>query len=277
MQISGIGTTGYLDKSDFFTHLNYARRMAMICHGMNITTNTNHRNVERVVVNKDMVRFAKLSELTARSIESDVDYIKEDIEYSSICAPWFPVKCYYRLYYLESILLFLKGNDCGFKSSGHHKVRSVLNAELRSRTIKYNTMTDHLGVLEIHECINFTGGRSASIKKDFWKQDDATRSLLKLLARYKFESWKVDKKLRTAEGQKQKNHFNLQNISVFDYAYQMRLKANYKDLNFLDPERISPKESRQFVGAYNIFYSNYSTALVDSIRQICPDLGEVAL
>lgn len=270
-------TTEYLDKSDFHTHLNYVRRMAKICHTMSITTNTKTGDREEASLSKEVIRFAKLSELTARSIKSDVEYIEEDVEYSSICAPWFPVKCYYRLYYLESILLFLRGNDCGFKNSGHHTVRSVINAELRSRTVRYNTTTDYLGVLEIYECINFRGNRSASIKKDFWQQDNATRSLLKLLARYKFESWKMDKNLHTAEGQRQKSTFNRQNISVFDYAYQMRLKANYKDLNFLDSNRISHSESKQFVDAYNMFYLSYSSALIDSIKSICPELESVVL
>lgn len=273
MNITSAEKTGYLDKSDFRTHLNYARRMALVCRGMTIAMNIRRPKSSLIEqYEHDVRRFAKLSELTSKSIESDWRYCEEDVAYSSICAPWIPVKCYYRLYYLEAIMLLLKGYDSGFKIDGHHKVRSILNAELRSKTIKYTTATDYLGVFEIHSCMNFKlKERSANIKNDFWRDEASTKAVLKLLARYKFENWKRDKNLRTREGQRIRQNFIVQDVSVFDYAYQMRLKANYKDLNFLDPDRISAEEAYSFVQAYQIFYLDYSKSLIEAIKRLYPE------
>lgn len=274
MQINDIQKISYLEKSDFHTHLNYARRMAVICKGMSITTNIEQRRVAQHIAQfqKEIERFARLSEMTAKSIASDWQYSKEDIAYSSICAPWIPVKCYYRIYYLEAIFLCLKGHDNGYRTDGHHKVRSVLNAELFSGTIKYNTPLNSLGVLEINECMNFPSiSRHANIRKDFWKEEACTKAMLRLLARYMFENWKRDKNLYTLEGKAQRDSFLVRYISIFDYAYQMRLKANYKDMNFLDPDKISPDDAHAFIKSYLIFYLEYSKALINIISHLYPE------
>lgn len=272
MKFDSLDKVAYVDRSDFRTHLNYAKRMAVICRHMTITTNISLPDpvfIERF--GEDVKRFGKLSALTAKSIDTDRQSCQESTEFSLICAPWLPVKCYYRLYYLEAILLLMKGYDAGFRSDGHHKVRSILNAELRSRTIKYNTQVDYLGVFELHDCYNFTlPSQSLNIKNGFWRDELSTKSILKLIARYKFESWKKDKNLRTADGKRLRGSFMVQNMSLFDYPYQMRLKANYKDLNFLDPDRVSAREAYDFIQAYYIFYSEYSKALASAIKVLYP-------
>ena len=63
----------------------------------------------------EIERFRNLYDLTQKSIKKDIELSRGDSAFAVIATPWFRVKCYYALYYLESILVHLiDGSSSGF-------------------------------------------------------------------------------------------------------------------------------------------------------------------
>ena len=105
------------DTSTFKTHLNYVKCMDELFIDCTITIDVQTTNQLDA---KKIAKFQKLADITQKSIDNEVNSIAQEAEYAHVVAPWLPVKCYYRLYYLESIFLFLlSGNEAVFKQGSY--------------------------------------------------------------------------------------------------------------------------------------------------------------
>src|SRR5687768_11723957 len=112
----------YPELKSFRTHSNYVKCLGNLLKSSSLKViKTDQIKSIRCIEQK---KFFNLYKLTNASIKKDIELIKKDKSFSFIAAPWFPVKCYYALYYLESIFISLIDESMsGFSKGGHGGVR----------------------------------------------------------------------------------------------------------------------------------------------------------
>jgi hypothetical protein len=221
--------------------------------------------------NTDITRVKKLDTVTRKSIRKDIELAREDPAFAVIAAPWFPVKCYYSLYYLESILVHLiDGNVSGFGKGGHGGVRKRI----------YNLVSTgamSLGVLELDRVYTLTeikafppisSGQNA--RHDYWTKSQCPNSVAKKLLDYKLHDAKLGNKwnLRTRRDREEQKQFILNGkLMLLDFFYWYRIKANYRDLDYIDFENgITEAEVLEYIEAYYYAYTHYRAQLLKRIN-----------
>lgn len=256
------------ETSTFKTHLNYIKCLDKLFDNCELTINI---MASGKLDPKKLIKFQKLAEITQRSIDNEVSYMIQEPEYSQVVAPWLPVKCYYRLYYLESIFLYLlNGNEAVFKQGGHSAVRSGLHDALKGISITFKNI-DLDSVIPIIDAINYKGTSGANVRNDFHESDECIKSIRKKISQYKEHNFKDRKTAKnywmTSKGRQERKEFLTKNlITIIDYFYWMRIKANYKDVDFLDFEIISTSETKEYASYYVSAADKYAHALNKAIE-----------
>lgn len=253
------------------THLNYVKRLALVAETLTIKlSGTNDGKLKQVY---GLQKFIKLADITKKSIDSDISFCQEEKEYARICAPWLPVKCYYRIYYLESSLLYLiNGDISGFKSSGaHSRTGKQINAHIKSGKLIVESSERIPGVTSVDKCLSFTIKSGENTQNSYWQNDKCIDSVMTKIAKYKLENWASTQgfnDFRTKTRREARADFlTREEISLFDYFYQMRLKANYKDVDFLSLEAADSQDVYEYVINFHKFYEAYARCLSLLIKQ----------
>lgn len=257
------------ETSTFKTHLNYIKCVDLLFAnssiGINITTTGK-------LANPRMDSFVKLARFTKSSIKNDLSFIDQDNEYAQVVAPWIPVKCYYQLYYLESMFLFLlDGNVSGFSASGgHSKVREGMKRAIKDGKMRFST--DKLNELYIaRDALAFKASSGNNVQKDYYKTDNCIGSVVKKITSYKEKDWKERNKIdnfRTKVNKDRRNIFLDKEVVLQDFFYWMRIKANYKDVDFLDFDNINPSDAAHYIRSYVSATDSYARALTTAILQM---------
>jgi hypothetical protein len=227
--------------STFKTHLNYIKCVDSQFDDCEITINV---RTDVRLDNKKISKFESLARITLQGIGNEASLITQQMEYAQVVAPWIPVKCYYRLYYLESILLFLlSGEEAVFKQGGHTSVRRNLQINLKSNAISFGN-AELNRVVSIGSATQYKGTAGANVRSGYHQSTDCVKAVRKKLSQYKEHNFKESKTAKnywkTKKGHQEREEFvSKEAIALADYFYWMRIKANYKDIDFLDFDNIS--------------------------------------
>jgi hypothetical protein len=123
-------------KASFRTHLNYIKCLERLFASSTLSVSRTGTFTKRDV---EITRFQKLYKVTLKSIKKDIELAREDSAFAVIAAPWFPVKCYYSLYYLESVLThLLDGSVQGFGKGGHAGIRKKIYSLVDTGAIEFS-------------------------------------------------------------------------------------------------------------------------------------------
>lgn len=250
-------------QSMFATHNNYVRCLAKHVKGLTISTPL---NPSRTLPASKLEQFAKLSEMTHTSIRDEVAACFDVMEYTQVVAPWVPVKCYYRLYYLEAMMLYLlNGSEVGFSHGGHAGVRRNIKALVDNGQLTFSN-TDFSQQETIGSALTHTIISGSNLSSTFFQTDECTRSLRKKLAQYAEHDFKEKegiKDYRLRINRNKRNDFYANKyINLTDFFYWMRIKANYKDIDYLDfANDISPSNAYMYVMRYASAQESYAYAI----------------
>lgn len=254
---------------DFITHMNYAYCMNGMAHGVaiNVPLNSN-ASIDLIKCRK----FIKLAKINRFLINSEIKACKIDADYAEIMAPWVAAKTYYRLYYLEAVLINLSlGYDQVFKNGGHAFTRKVMTGFCKSGYV-----TSKLKNLEVVVSLEDANKHKikigSNISKSYYCTDECIKSVRSKIADYIEEQWKSNEgiqkystqALRTKRDQFKASH----DICMIDFFYQMRLKANYKDLEYLNFDLLTPEQLREYVTIYTSAAEKYAKALSVAIADL---------
>lgn len=270
VMVNLLGIFAYSENKIFKTHLNYIKCLDKHLDNFSITLNA---VTKEKLSHPKIVKFLKLSQFTQTSIDNEVSILATLPEYSQVVAPWIPVKCYYRLYYLESIFLFLAtGSETGFSHGGHTGVRDNIQALVSIGSLEYNSPRINV-VSPLGEALKYKTKSGSNLSPDYYKMDECVDSMLKKIGVYKEHDFKEKNKIKNYFKKKDKilrdNFFNKKSISPLDYFYWMRIKANYKDIDFLDFDNdISSTDAVEFVRHYVSASDKYASALNQAIESI---------
>ncbi len=257
----------------FKTHLNYIKCMARLTDGLAINTNIVANSVLDTAI---FAKFEKLSEITKISINGEKDACDREKAYAQVASPWIPVKCYYRLYYLESVFLYLLNNSrVGFSKGGHTKVRKSIKDHLKNQEISFSGTysTDLATIIDWGTASNFVARVGSTISANYHSTTACSDSVRKKLAEYIEIDWKQDNHIsnyRTLAARVKKASELMPNeFSLIDYFYWMRIKANYRDVDFLDFENnVNEADAYEYLTYYIKAADQYAIALVAVISQI---------
>lgn len=257
-------------RASFETHLNYVKRLAHLLASSQLTVNGAQRPQLRQA---DIVRFKRLYTLTNKSIRKDMELAREDSGFAVIAAPWFPVKCYYALYYLESLLCHMHdGCAVGFSKGGHTGIRRKIAQNINQGLMVFsdtslNTPNTLESVLLIPA---IAPGRNT--RTTFWSEDECTGCVLKKLTEYKIHDAKVSRKwnlLRPAHRAEKAEFISREQIALLDFFYWYRIKANYKDFDYIDFENgITEQEVLDYLENYYRAYFSYKNLLIENINRL---------
>ncbi len=264
-----------LDSStaSFRTHLNYIKCLERVLSGC--TLSVAPRGTFQVQT-AEVKRFIRLYKLTVKSISKDFELAQEDVAIALIIAPWFPVKCYYALYYLESILLHLTdGGMHGYGKGGHSKVRTMIKKHITSGAIVFSSLEIN-NVYPLHQIeILQTTASGGTTTFSYWETSQCVNSIVKKLFEYKLHNAKMTNgwDFRTRLGRSNRDiYLQRETLGLLDFFYWYRIKANYRDLDYIDFENgVSEQEVFEYLEAYYEAFKAYSNLLggeINRLRQV---------
>lgn len=257
----------------FRTHWNYIKCLNKLF--TNLRINVNIKTTSYIDPGPTR-RFERLSQITHLSIQSELNACSQEVAYASVIAPWIPVKCYYRLYYLESIFLyFLCSNRSGFRVGGHNRIRESLLEQLELGNINFvSRSTAELSEINTWESANiFSTSPGSNIGVEYYMYPDCHKSIKKKVAEYIKVDW-MDKnhlnnfKTLRARSLRDKD-LKLKKFILADYFYWMRIKANYRDVDFLDFEHdVKATDSYEYIKEFVGTSEKYAGSLQRVIASI---------
>ncbi len=262
------------DTSEMFrTHWNYIKCINYLLTDLEIEINIGTRSQ---LDPSRIIKFSRLAELTKVSIQSEIQASGQVSDYASVVAPWIPVKCYYRLYYLEAIFLYLlTGEPSGFQNGGHTKVRKSLIRKIENNEFTlvngFDSLLSEISVWEFATQFRATSG--ANIGFDYFLNPDCHKSIRKKIAEYIRIGWMQQERLSSFRTLRARNlrdsNLHPKKFLIFDYFYWMRIKANYRDIDFLDFENdVRPVDSFEYIKEYVEATEKYANALINASERI---------
>lgn len=251
---------------NYATHYNYAKCMIGMMHGLQINVPVD--KAAKIDLN-EVRRFMTLARLTRRSIVGEVTSCHSEEDYAQIVAPWIAVKCYYRIYYLESVLIHLSSGTLEvFRSGGHRYVRKTIKGYCKSGHIKSNLKHAEV-VVKASPALAHKITTGANLAANYYLSEDCVKSVRRKIAEYGLAHWKKHQThknyMSTAAKTDLAAYLARTELSLFDYFYQMRLKANYRDADFLNFDVITSRDGVEFIDILRAATDKYCNALVAAI------------
>lgn len=256
---------------DFLTHLHYVQFIQQTSKGLSLSFNQKLKK-RLCRVNKNFDKKITLIRLTLENIKQEYETILKEPEFAQVCVSWISVKSYYLLFNLLMILRYLITMDdnsfiCGHKQLLREFIGYLERNEIVFSEEKLNRVYSgsKLLVLKIKP--------GANIKGLNFDPEERCMQLLKKLLSYKEEDYKREEKIKTLRKKNDRNKINnfrqKTKVNLFAFFYWYRIKANYRDLEFLN------KEIKAY--EFNLFYSEYfklTTNFYNAFRNL---INEIAL
>ncbi len=215
----------------------------------------------------------KLIRLTVESLRGEKTIIDTNDDFAELCVPWISVKSYYILFNQLLILEYLITANSGALFSGHKQMLHSFKRYLRNGDLEFNVPDFNV----LHACqtiarLRLQSGANVRIgSANFRELHDF---LLKKLVGYKLEDYKRENKIknfRTKKARLQKADFlNKGDVALSEFFYWYRIKANYRDMEFVD----TAIEDHQFADYYTNYY-NITRTFYRCFKDLINDLSRI--
>ncbi len=258
-----------LNRPDFSTHLKYISLLAKLARGVSISSTSNALlTPTELPAIRDKVR---LIELTKKSIDDECGIVQMDEEYSTAAVLWLPIKSYYLAYHLLCVIDCLMTGKTSQLRAKHvdcvkHFTGLLSSGSLQFSQPLFNQVFDK-------SILNFRSTSGANLRGN--TEDDVVYKLImKKVANEKIASWKLSHgitEVRTIRNRQRVESFKQSlTVSIFDFFYQMRLRLNYSNFDFIDNMPASQTKAYftlYFLTASHFFncFSNFKNKLITDI------------
>ncbi len=267
-----------LTPPDFQTHLNYVLFMEKFSNGLNIKLNIDI-DINTKFKKTSLSKKLKFIKMIKENLEDEYKKSMQEVEFAKICSMWIPVKSYYLIFNQLLVLCSLINNN--EKNLNYSHKKSIVDfREMIKKGIVFSNKEEFNKIYSCLKATNFKTKIGDNLREDV-EEGLRIKGILKKLCSYKFESYCRERKIESFRSKKDKEKkklfFDNTEISLFEFFYWYRIKANYKDLSFLDQEIYSEKIS-QFYKSYYSLTMNFYNALKDLINDISKKrLGETII
>jgi len=238
---------------DYKTHYVYIKCLSGLINDCSLICNSRINNKKLPFLNKK----GNLIKLTKKSLKDEYKIVCEDDEYSYACTSWLPVKTYYLLFnQFLTIEYIIKGEENIFNIS-HTNCLKNFTDKLKEKEIEFsNTLLNYVFDKSILNYRSKIPGANLSFDTD---PKVLYRLIMKKVADYKLKDWKRKKNIKNfcsrKNKQRKQNFLDGLRVSIFDFFYCMRIRANYKDFDFID--NVSFNETASYFKEYYDFSLNF--------------------
>jgi len=251
---------------DFMTHLNYVSCSNSITEGLSVDCNVNLK--QKVSESKNLAKKLNLIKLTWDSLNKEFEIILKNPDYAELCVPWVAVKAYYLLFNLLLIIKYLLTSSESSFISSHDRILKDMKEFIKKGDLCFNKSLVN-NIYKAMEVQNFKFKSGDNIRTSTVDLEIRFQQILKKLLMYKIEDFQRKNNIKTFRKKKDKEAKNdfLKNsdINICEFFYWYRIKANYRDLEFLDKD-ISSDQFMDFYKKYFELTGNFYKAFSELIN-----------
>lgn len=242
------------DRIDFETHLKYVTRLAELSSGLHIECNLQTCLNKRRLI--DLDNKSKLISLTAKSIKNEYDIVQFDKEYSTASVLWLPIKTYYLIYHTLCVINYMLTGNPEMLNEKHSRcvdgfTKMLGNGSLLFSQPFFNQVFDF-------NIFNFREVSGEHLRADA-SDDLIYKLILKKIAGEKIDNFKIVNSIPDVRSRKNRDRVekfkNSLTVSIFDFFYLMRLRLNYRNINFID--NIPSKDTKIYFEKYYKTAANF--------------------
>jgi hypothetical protein len=212
-------------------------------------------------------RKKNLISLTYKSLREEFEIVQNDADYSQACTSWLPVKAYYLLFYAMMTVDYLIELKPEAFEIAHEKCVGRFTELLRDQRIRFSE--PKLNEIFYRLILDHREASGANLRLHA-AGDQFFKLAMKKAARYKFEEWKRRKKIRSFKGRanqlEKEKYLRDFKLSIFEFPYYMRLRANYRDFSFI--EGATAAETAEYFRQYYQFARNLFLAFCHLKNQL---------
>ncbi|OQY68706.1 hypothetical protein B6D29_00415 [Microgenomates bacterium UTCPR1] len=235
-----------LEHPAFVTHANYLKYMSNQSLRLELTCELNI--TKRISQDKRVAQKVKLIELTLENLRGEKNNIDKYPDYAVICVSWIPVKSYYLFFNLLLLIQYLKSaRDTDLTITHSGLVESFRNS-LECGEFKFNNK-NYNSIHSVADTWSWTIPKSENVKRRTADENLRFKQIIKKLVLYKTDDFKRYKKIRRLAG-KTKLEFSQKKVNLCEFLYWYRIKANYRDMEFID----NGVDVEEFVSFYTDYY-----------------------
>ena len=263
---------------DFRTHMNYVSCLNKISKDLSISLLLNIKT-KSDYDSKKLKKKLDLIKLIKKSLDEEYKFTIKNEEFAEIGSTWIAVKSYYLIFNMCLIVCFLINDEEKNLNLGHKNVLNNIKKLIKEKKIIFNKKEFN----EFHICkeaLKFRLSKNESLRLDL-EDNKRISSILKKIAEYKLENFKREENIenfRFKINQNKRNDFiKKEETNLYEFFYCYRIKANYRDLDFLNQE-IHQENFFDFYKNYYELTMNFYEAfkgLINNISKI--RLGEKIL
>lgn len=237
------------------THLNYIQCLCKLMQGATLeyTGSLKLGEIPHIGEKKNLIV------LTEKSLSDEYEIVKIDQDYSYASTSWLPIKSYYLIFnILLTVEYLFKLQKDAFHSS-HTSCVEEFTRKLKTKEIKFSESI--LNQVFDHSILTHTVKSGANLS-GLTTQPDMYKMAIRKIARYKIEEWKQKNHInlrKKLHKEKFEHHLKSFNVSIFDFAYHMRIRSNYRDFAFIDG--VTTDDTAQYFKFYYYFTIYFKDAL----------------
>jgi hypothetical protein len=240
------------------THLNYIKCISELLDGvtLNYSFSINKGLLPDLDIKKNLIS------LTKKSLNDENKIVQIDRDFSYASTTWLPVKSYYLIFnILLTIEYILKIQKTIFRLS-HTSCIEEFTRKLKTGEIKFSNPILNQVFDQNILIYKVTSGANLSSRTG---QTDMYKMAIRKIAKYKLDDWKAKNKidLRSKAHKLQcKKYLQSFNVSIFDFAYLMRIRSNYRDFAFID--NVTTLETAKYFD----YFFKYTVFLVKALENM---------
>lgn len=248
----------------FITHLNYLKCVNRLSSGLSVSTvdPTDVLNFLSPLAEKKKV----LANLTKNNLDSELAQIRNLMDYAQICISWIPVKSYYLFFNLIIVLIYLQTGEVNWLTAGHIDVQRKLKELIRNGEITFSAASFNT-IYSSNRIVSWAIPSGNNVTTVNFNYDLLEKQVIRKMLFYSQEEYKRMRDISRLSGQKKQNFMNSTTINLSDFFYWYRIKANYRDMEFIN-SNVGTTDFYTFYTEYYALTVNFYDALTSEINKL---------
>jgi hypothetical protein len=247
------------DRFDFETHLKYVSVLAKLARGLSVST-----TAVPVLSAVDLPKIKdkmRLIELTKQSVKDEHTIVQIDKDYSTAAVLWLPIKSYYLAYHLLCVIDYIITGKTALLRAKHWECVEHFTKMLADGSLQFSEPI--LNQVFDKSILNFKTAPGEILRKNV-PDDVVYKAIMRKVANEKIIGFKLSKGIthtRSAVNRKEVEKYKqTMTVSIFDFFYQMRLRLNYRNFDFVD--NVPASQTKAYFDGYftaaGYFFSCFS-------------------
>lgn len=262
-----VSTWGF-DPPDFRTHLNYVCCIEALSHSLEL--NCKQSITKKFPENANLRNKLTLIRLTKNSLKGELETIEKNNDYAELCVSWISVKSYYLIFNLILVLNFLLDpKDSNLKLT-HKNARDWLKSRLKEEDLVFNKKIFNL-IISSSRIIKFQIPVGHNLKHEDAVSTTRVKQIYRKIVDYQLEQLKFDEKIKDFRKLKDRalrdECIAKEEVNLCEFFYWYRIKANYRDLEFLNHDIPTNSFYEYYIKYYNLTM-NFYNAFVTQINKL---------